>query len=220
MMLIACILVVWIAPPAIGAGVTLVMQYLNGSYVHNLFSWRTLIAKIVGTAASVGSNVPVGPEGPMVHIGAAINYRLLCLDFTKFGEAIDWLTPCCTFDCLRDPLKLHKPPPPKHADIQSSQKSNLPVSSDDNNGKAETVEELDAELEDIERNNLCRTWDTLQTDHEHTEMVAAGSGAGLAAAFGSPIGGVLYSFEEASTYFGKKTLWRSLICAVIAVYIL
>eukprot|EP01025_Chloroclados_australasicus_P004511 TRINITY_DN11122_c0_g1_i1.p1 TRINITY_DN11122_c0_g1~~TRINITY_DN11122_c0_g1_i1.p1 ORF type:complete len:985 (-),score=123.04 TRINITY_DN11122_c0_g1_i1:2042-4609(-) len=222
LVMIASLLVVCVAPVAIGAGVTLVMQYLNGSYVHNLFSWKTLAAKVFGTAFAVGSNVPIGPEGPMVHVGAALNYRLLCLNFTKMGQFIHRIFPCCNADCLKDPLQLHDSNQPKIKGRGAI--SPIPVSTDEKVAVVENgvtpVENIDEELEVIEQNNFCRTWDSLQTDYEHTEIVAAGAGAGLAAAFGSPIGGVLYSFEEASTYFGKKTLWRALICAVIAVYIL
>lgn len=35
-------------------------------------------------------------------------------------------------------------------------------------------------------------------------------------AFGAPIGGVLFSLEEASYYFPLKTLWRSFFCALVA----
>jgi len=48
------------------------------------------------------------------------------------------------------------------------------------------------------------------------EIMSASVAAGVAVAFGAPIGGVLFSLEEASTYFSQKTLWRSFLCAVIA----
>jgi len=47
-------------------------------------------------------------------------------------------------------------------------------------------------------------------------MVSAGCAAGVAVAFGAPIGGILYSLEEVSTYFGQKVMWRSFFCATIA----
>jgi chloride channel 7 len=60
------------APQAAGAGVTLVMAYLNGNHVPNLLRMRTLITKLVGTICSVSAGFPMGPEGPMVHIGACL----------------------------------------------------------------------------------------------------------------------------------------------------
>ena len=58
------------APAAAAAGVSLVMAYLNGVAVPNLLSLRTLVAKFVGTCCSVGANMTLGPEAPMVHLGA------------------------------------------------------------------------------------------------------------------------------------------------------
>jgi chloride channel 7 len=52
--------------------VTLVMAYLNGNHVPNLLRLRTLVAKFVGTICSVASGLPMGPEGPMVHMGACV----------------------------------------------------------------------------------------------------------------------------------------------------
>lgn len=42
----------------------------------------------------------------------------------------------------------------------------------------------------------------------------------MSVAFGAPIGGVLFSLEEASYYFPLKTLWRSFFCALVAGLIL
>ncbi|KAG8926196.1 glycerol ethanol, ferric requiring protein [Tulasnella sp. 418] len=48
------------------------------------------------------------------------------------------------------------------------------------------------------------------------EMITAASAAGVAVAFGSPIGGVLFSIEEMSHTFSIKTMWRSFFCALVA----
>ncbi|OUC47995.1 putative chloride transporter, ClC family [Trichinella nativa] len=52
------------------------------------------------------------------------------------------------------------------------------------------------------------------------EILSASAAAGVSVAFGAPIGGVLFSLEEASYYFPLKTLWRSFFCALIAGLIL
>lgn len=54
------------APAAAAAGVSLVMAYLNGVAIPDLLSLHTLIAKWVGTCCSVGANLTLGPEAPMV----------------------------------------------------------------------------------------------------------------------------------------------------------
>ncbi|CDO69146.1 hypothetical protein BN946_scf185042.g48 [Trametes cinnabarina] len=48
------------------------------------------------------------------------------------------------------------------------------------------------------------------------EILTASSAAGVAVAFGSPIGGVLFSIEEMSSVFSIKTMWRSFFCALVA----
>ncbi|KAJ1801326.1 glycerol ethanol, ferric requiring protein [Coemansia sp. RSA 2399] len=48
------------------------------------------------------------------------------------------------------------------------------------------------------------------------EIVSASAAAGVAVAFGAPIGGVLFSLEDLSSHFPRKTLWRSFLCALVA----
>jgi len=48
------------------------------------------------------------------------------------------------------------------------------------------------------------------------EILAAGCSSGLSVAFGAPIGGVLFSYEEIATYFPRKVLWRAFICSLFA----
>ncbi|EXJ68252.1 uncharacterized protein A1O5_08867 [Cladophialophora psammophila CBS 110553] len=48
------------------------------------------------------------------------------------------------------------------------------------------------------------------------ELLAAGCSSGLSVAFGAPIGGVLFAYEEISTYFPRKVLWRAFVCSLFA----
>ena len=47
------------------------------------------------------------------------------------------------------------------------------------------------------------------------EVITAASAAGVAVAFGSPIGGVLFALEEMTVNFPIKTMWRSFFCALV-----
>jgi len=49
------------------------------------------------------------------------------------------------------------------------------------------------------------------------EFLTATAAAGVAVAFGSPMGGVLFSIEEISSVFQLSTLWKSYFCSLIAV---
>ncbi|PQE06517.1 chloride channel protein [Rutstroemia sp. NJR-2017a WRK4] len=52
------------------------------------------------------------------------------------------------------------------------------------------------------------------------EMLSVACSAGLSVAFGAPIGGVLFSYEEISTYFPRKVLWRAFLCSLFAAIVL
>ncbi|KAH7193975.1 chloride channel [Fusarium flagelliforme] len=52
------------------------------------------------------------------------------------------------------------------------------------------------------------------------EMLSVACSAGLSVAFGAPIGGVLFSYEEISTHFPRRVLWRSCLCSVVAAAVL
>ena len=48
------------------------------------------------------------------------------------------------------------------------------------------------------------------------EVLSAAAASGISVAFGSPIGGVLFSLEQLSYYFPDKTMWQSFVCAMVA----
>lgn len=48
------------------------------------------------------------------------------------------------------------------------------------------------------------------------EILAAAAASGISVAFGSPIGGVLFSLEQVASYFPDRTMWRSFVCAMVA----
>lgn len=52
------------------------------------------------------------------------------------------------------------------------------------------------------------------------EILSACTAAGVAVAFGSPMGGVLFSIEEVSSTFQLKTMWRSYFCALVSTAVL
>lgn len=48
------------------------------------------------------------------------------------------------------------------------------------------------------------------------ELLSSATAAGISVAFGAPIGGVLFSLEQMSSYFPPKTMWRSFFAAIAA----
>jgi len=70
-------------------------------------------------------------------------------------------------------------------------------------------------------NLIMKPFDTLsKNEARKREVLSAAAASGISVAFGSPIGGVLFSLEQLSYYFPDKTMWQSFVCAMIAAVML
>ena len=67
------------APHARGSGLPQLLAYLNGVKLSKFTSFKVLSAKWVGTCLVVGGGFYVGPEGPIIHMGACVGKLLLRL---------------------------------------------------------------------------------------------------------------------------------------------
>ncbi|XP_041376140.1 chloride channel protein C-like [Gigantopelta aegis] len=65
----AAVVIFW-RPSAGGSGIPEVTGYLNGTHIRHIFSLQTMIVKFVSCVTAIGCGMPVGPEGPMIHLGA------------------------------------------------------------------------------------------------------------------------------------------------------
>lgn len=143
-------LVVNKAPEAAGAGVAEVMAYLNGCFMSKILNVKTFYVKFLSAIAAVGSGLPVGPEGPMIHMGAIIGAGLSQGHSTTLG---------CDTGLFR----------------------------------------------------------RFQNPKDKRDFVTAGAAVGVATAFSAPVGGLLFVFEELSSFWQQSLGWQIFFACMLAV---
>uniref|UniRef100_A0A8C0UU26 Chloride voltage-gated channel 2 n=1 Tax=Cyanistes caeruleus TaxID=156563 RepID=A0A8C0UU26_CYACU len=88
-----------LAPQAVGSGIPEMKTILRGVVLKEYLTLKTFVAKVIGLTCALGSGMPLGKEGPFVHIAsmcAALLSRFLSL-FGGFYEArnIEMLAAAC-----------------------------------------------------------------------------------------------------------------------------
>ena len=140
-------------PLAGGSGVPELMCYLNGVKIPHIIQMVPVLAKGFGLVFSIAAGFFVGPEGPLLYMGAVI------------GSGVSQLQSFLPF--LN---KYHIPYP------------------------------------------------YFRSDREKRDFISSGAAAGVAAAFGAPIGGTLFSLEEGSSFWNQSLTWRTLFCSLCATF--
>eukprot|EP00052_Salpingoeca_macrocollata_P012564 m.97626 g.97626 ORF g.97626 m.97626 type:complete len:836 (-) comp18538_c0_seq4:53-2560(-) len=151
--LASSILVVYVQPPAAASGIPEVIAFLNGVHVPKVFNIKTLVIKFFSCVCAVGSGLPVGPEGPMIHMGAMVGAglsqgRSATLGFTVFDSFTE------RFRNVRD----------------------------------------------------------------RRDFITAGVATGVSAAFGAPVGGLLFAMEEVSSFWNQRLGWMIFFACMTAVF--
>ncbi|XP_071490057.1 chloride channel protein C-like [Diadema antillarum] len=147
--LVGTAIVVYLRPSAAGSGMPELIGFLNGTKVRHIFNVKTLVVKFFSCVCAVSSGLPVGPEGPMIHMGSLIGAGV-----SQFkSETMKFALPF--FERFRNP-------------------------------------------------------------EDRRNFISAGAAAGVASAFGAPVGGLLFAMEEVSSFWSMKLSWQVFFCCMIS----
>jgi|MDSY01.2.fsa_nt_gb chloride channel 7 len=160
----AAFVALWWAPSAVGSGIPEVIAYLNGVKIEEVFSIEVYATKLFGTVLCYSSGLMIGPEGPLVHLGACVGSLLTAGNTRLEIGPFPW-------DRHRQPRFVFQ--------IKS-------------------------------------LWLSLCNDLDRRDFITMGAAAGFAAAFGAPVGGVLFAIEEAASFMTPNLMWRLLVCVLVA----
>ena len=142
-------LVVFVQPAAAASGIPETIAYLNGAHIPAIFNIRTVVVKFLSCACAVGSGLPVGPEGPMIHLGAMLGKGL-------------------------------------------------------SQGQSRTM------------GFATRLFRQFRNMRDRRDFISAGAAAGVASAFGAPVGGLLFSMEEVSSFWSLTLSWQTFFCCMVS----
>ena len=187
--------VLWLSPAAAGSGVPEVMAYLNGCLLPRarcahpsrrpssccssappqpfpagaqMFEWRTSAIKFLSCALCVGAGLPVGPEGPMIFLGASLGGLISQGTISTKLLKAKW---------LRE--------------------------------GADSVLAATTSLWPFKR---------FRNRRDQRDFMTAGCACGVAAAFGSPVGGLLFCFEEVASFWNVSLGWQIFFACMTAVF--
>uniref|UniRef100_A0A8C6UYG4 Chloride channel 2c n=1 Tax=Neogobius melanostomus TaxID=47308 RepID=A0A8C6UYG4_9GOBI len=73
-----------LAPQAVGSGIPEMKTILRGVVLKEYLTFKTFVAKVIGLTCALGSGLPLGKEGPFVHI-ASLCAALLSKFMSLFG---------------------------------------------------------------------------------------------------------------------------------------
>ncbi|KAJ3068780.1 hypothetical protein HDU98_008100 [Podochytrium sp. JEL0797] len=202
--IVPALLVVFVAPAAIGSGMTEVIAFLNGASAMHGITLTVLAVKYLGVMAIVSAGLFSGIDGPMSEIGAGIAMIMVRQATTWtwfrklfFGETLD--------------LGLVNDKSDRATELKANTGSDAIMDSDSTHD-AEAGETRQTVL------NHHKLADSLLGFLQHKSLrlfATIGSAVSIAVIFRAPIGGVLFAVEEATSFFELSLLIKLTFATVV-----
>jgi len=150
-LLISSGIVVFLRPSAAGSGMPELIGFLNGTMIRHIFNLKTYVVKFFSCALAVGAGMPVGPEGPMIHLGSMVGAGLSQFQSKTLGIKLPF-------------------------------------------------------------------FERFRNSEDRRNFISAGAAAGIASAFGAPVGGLLFAMEEVSSFWNMKLSWQVFFCSMVSAF--
>ena len=190
-----------------------------GGRATQVFNVHTLVVKFASCALAVGSGLPVGPEGPMVHIGAMVGAALSQGHSTTLGfdtglfkrfqnpkDKRDFVTAGAS------PRHLTQPQPEHESTYLQRIAGVGPI-----RGSAHACARLSGNEGCHSASSVRQQLLACSMGNDWAVAGHAGTAVGIATAFGAPIGGLLFAFEELASSFSQALGWQIFFACMLAV---
>ena len=210
-MSLACassLLVVYLSPGAQGSGLPEMRAYLNGIRMDGALSMRALIAKVFGNIFATSSGLLVGKEGPLLQIGCIVA-SLLTQSVPSDNDAGKHDRRRLHASNRNDNHHNHREKKEESHQQQRQQRNNKSLCS--------TSRRCCNTTGHIRHDNLLAPF---RTNVERRDLVTAGAATGIAVGFNAPIGGIIFAFEQVSTWWRNELTWKTFFACAIGVIIL
>ncbi|XP_075274340.1 chloride channel protein 2 isoform X2 [Opisthocomus hoazin] len=218
-----------LAPQAVGSGIPEMKTILRGVVLKEYLTLKTFLAKVIGLTCALGSGMPLGKEGPFVHI-ASMCASLLSRFLSLFGgiyenkaRNIEMLAAACAVGvgcCFAAPIGV----PPAMSLLASprcplARADSCSATSCGPAARFARVTLHPPHSVSVGPAGAPRAMHGVGSGREACQAPGACLGSAASLLRFPPVPGVLFSIEVTSTFFAVRNYWRGFFAATFSAFI-
>uniref|UniRef100_A0A8C0D2Y6 Chloride channel protein n=1 Tax=Balaenoptera musculus TaxID=9771 RepID=A0A8C0D2Y6_BALMU len=188
--LLGSVIVAFIEPVAAGSGIPQIKCFLNGVKIPHVVRLKTLVIKVSGVILSVVGGLAV-------------------------GKVMECSCPCLSHSAPAGPGAGVSPRSRAHLNAAVCAFQEGPMI---HSGSVIAAGVSQGRSTSLKRD--FKIFEYFRRDTEKRDFVSAGAAAGVSAAFGAPVGGVLFSLEEGASFWNQFLTWRIFFASMISTFTL